>query len=304
MRIATSHKSLFIVLALVIFIIIVAITYIILANRRNSPTFDGQKAYTDVIYQVNLGPRTLGSSAHDKEVTWIIEQLKAADWQVETQEAVISGQTITNIIAKRGTGIPWIILGSHYDSRLTADQDPNIANHKLPVPGADDGASSPAALLELARVIPKSLQKQIWLVFFDAEDTGTSSGTGWANGSDYFVSQLSGKPDGVVILDMIGDNNLNIYMEGNSDNGMNQEIWGVAKGLGYSQFIPQYKYNLIDDHIPFIKAGIKAVDVIDFDYPYWHTISDTPDKVSAESLQIVGNTILKWLEEYPKATTQ
>ena len=84
---------------------------------------------------------------------------------------------------------------------------------------------------------------------------------------------------------MVGDKDLNIYMEGNSNPDLNTEIWSVAKELGYSQFIPTYKYDLIDDHIPFIQAGIRAVDVIDFDYPYWHTTNDTLDKVSAESLQ-------------------
>jgi hypothetical protein len=77
----------------------------------------------------------------------------------------------------------------------------------------------------------------------------------------------------------------------------------VANELGNAQFIPRYKYDLIDDHIPFIQAGLRAVDVIDFDYPYWHTTSDTLDKVSADSLKVVGDTILKWLEEYPKSST-
>ena len=157
-----------------------------------------------------------------------------------------------------------------------------------------------AVLLELARVIPNNLDKQIWLVFFDAEDNGNAFGTGWDLGSEYFVSMLSGQPDSVIILDMIGDKDLNIYMEGNSNPDLNNEIWSVASELGYSQFIPKYKYNLIDDHTPFLNAGIRAVDVIDFDYPYWHTVEDTADKVSAESLQVVGDTIMKWLEQYPK----
>jgi glutaminyl-peptide cyclotransferase len=303
MRIATNNKRLLFILVTIVLLLVVSVAIILLLKKDNNPQFDGQRAYTDVKYQVDLGPRTMGSSAHTEEVDWIINQLKEADWQVETQETVISGQPITNIIAKRGEGKPWIILGSHYDSRPIADRDPNPANRTQPVPGANDGASSTAALLELARVIPKDLNKQIWLVFFDAEDAGTSSGSGWANGSEYFVSQLQGKPDHVVILDMIGDKDLNIYMERNSDKVLNQEIWGVAKELGYTQFIPKYKYDIIDDHIPFIKAGILATDVIDFDYPAWHTTEDTLDKVSAESLKAVGDTILKWLEQYPKTST-
>ena len=239
----------------------------------------------------------MGSEAHETAASWMVSTLKDLQWQVETQETVVSGQVIKNIIARRGKGTPWIILGSHYDSRLFADQDTIIANRKLPVPGANDGASSTAVLLELARVLPVKNNMQIWLVFFDDEDNGTASGTGWSVGSTYFVSQLQGKPDSVVVLDMIGDGDLNIYKEGNSDRELNTEIWNVANNLGYQQFIPSYKYDIIDDHIPFIQAGIRAVDVIDFDYPYWHTTNDTLDKVSAESLKAVGDTILKWLEQ-------
>jgi len=145
-------------------------------------------------------------------------------------------------------------------------------------------------------VIPQNINKQVWLVFFDAEDNGNALGLGWGLGSNYFVSQLDGKPDSVIILDMIGDKDLNIYMERNSNPDLNKEIWDAAAEMGYSQFIPKYKFSLIDDHTPFIHAGIRAVDIIDFDYPYWHTINDTPNKVSIESLKAVGSTILKWLE--------
>jgi Zn-dependent M28 family amino/carboxypeptidase len=272
--------------------------------NKNQKVFDGGRALSDVKYQVDLGPRTMGSAAHEKAENYIINQLKSQNWQVETQETVISGQPIKNIIAKRGEGTPWIILGSHYDSRSIADQDKNPVNRKLPTPGANDGASSTAILLELARVIPKNENKQIWLVFFDDEDNGNASGSGWSVGSTYFVSQLQGKPDSVVVLDMVGDKDLNIYKEGNSDREINNEIWRVAKSLGYTQFIPTYKYDMIDDHTPFLNAGIRAVDIIDFDYPYWHTTNDTVDKVSAESLKAVGDTILNWLEEYPQASTQ
>ncbi|OGO66478.1 MAG: hypothetical protein A2029_08985 [Chloroflexi bacterium RBG_19FT_COMBO_47_9] len=96
---------------------------------------------------------------------------------------------------------------------------------------------------------------------------------------------------------MIGDADLNIYWERNSNEVITKEIWSTASDLGYSDiFIPEYKYKIIDDHIPFLRAGIPAVDIIDFDYPYWHTTEDTPDKVSSESLAIIGNTLLHWLE--------
>jgi Zn-dependent M28 family amino/carboxypeptidase len=289
-----------IILASSVIIVMFLILSIFLISSSKYREFDGQRAYEGVKYQVELGPRTLGSEAHENEEKWIISSLENQKWDVVTQEAEIFGVPIKNIIAKKGTGTPWIIIASHYDSRLYADQDKKIENQKLPVDGANDGASSVAILLELSRILPAKTNKQIWLVFFDAEDDGNIPGYDWSLGSQYFVSELSGKPDSVVILDMIGDRDLNIYMERNSSSDLNQEIWGVASELGYTQFIPTYKYDLIDDHIPFIQAGIRAVDVIDFDYPYWHTTNDTLDKISVDSLKVVGDTILKWLEQYPK----
>ena len=176
------------------------------------------------------------------------------------------------------------------------DKDPNIENHDHPVLGANDGASGVAVLLELARVIPKSFNGKIWLVYFDAEDNGNLPGGEWILGSRSFVESLEGKPDAVIVVDMIGDTDLNIFMERYSDLELTNEIWEVASLLGYeNQFIPQLKYQIIDDHLPFVQAGIPAVDIIDFDYPYWHTAGDTIDKVSPESLQIVGEVVLAWL---------
>ena len=303
MRIANfSRKINILIFTVIITIIILAVLFIVRSNATAIKTFDGQRAYEDIAYQVGLGPRTMGSIAHDKAAAWIVNELTNQHWLVETQEAVISGVTVKNIIAKRGEGNPWIIIGSHYDSRSTADQDPIPENHTQPVMGANDGASTVAILLELARVLPNTLDKQIWLVFFDDEDNGNPSGTGWSVGSNYFVNQLTSKPDSVVVLDMLGDKNLNIYMEGNSNHELNNQIWDVAEELGHTQFIAKYKYYLTDDHIPFIEAGIKAVDIIDFDYPYWHTTNDTLDKVSADSLQVVGDTVMRWLEQYPVST--
>jgi glutaminyl-peptide cyclotransferase len=279
--------------------VIILIIFINSKLNNSSREFDGQKAFKNVKYQVGLGPRTMGSSAHDLVSNWIVSDLLNLNWKVDTQETITSGIAIKNIIAQKGSKGPWVIIASHYDSRSIADNDPNPQNRKLPVLGANDGASSVAILLELARVIPNNMNKRVWLVFFDAEDNGNASGTGWDLGSQYFVSQLNGIPDSVVILDMVGDKDLNIYMERNSNSDLNNEIWGVASKLGYSQFIPTYKYNMIDDHTPFIQAGIRAVDVIDFDYPYWHTVDDTLDKVSSESLKAVGATILEWIKQYP-----
>jgi Zn-dependent M28 family amino/carboxypeptidase len=201
-----------------------------------------------------------------------------------------------NVIAKRGSGSPWVVLGAHYDSRLWANQDPDPAKQKDPVPGADDGASGVAVLTELGRSLPSDLPGQIWLVFFDVEDNGEIPGWDWLLGSQAFVQNLQTLPDAAVILDMIGDANLNIYEERNSDPTINQQVWDTAARLGYgSQFIKSDKYSMLDDHTPFLNAGIPSVDIIDFDYPYWHTTQDTVDKTSASSLKAVGDTVQAWL---------
>jgi glutaminyl-peptide cyclotransferase len=269
-------------------------------QKEADPVFDEQRAYHDIEYQISLGPRTIGSDAHANAITYIQDQLQPKGWKVEIQELNIGGKPIQNVIAKRGKGSPWIILGAHFDTRFYSDQDPDPAKRQQPVPGANDGASGVAVLLEIGRILPSRLEKQVWLVFFDAEDNGDLMGWEWIMGSKAFVSSLSGKPDAAVIVDMIGDANLDIYIEANSNQSLKAQIWKQAGDLGFQQFIPKVKYSMIDDHTPFLQAGIPAVDIIDFDYPYWHTTSDTLDKVSAASLGAVGETVLDWLLQYSK----
>jgi Zn-dependent M28 family amino/carboxypeptidase len=277
-----------------------------------APAFNGERAYQDVVYQLSLGSRTVGSPAHRQAGDWIAAELEKAGWLVEIQDTIYDGQPVRNIIGKWGDGNPWVVFGAHYDSRLLADHDPDPQKQTLPVPGANDGASGVAALLELARTLPAQMDQvqstppeqadlvrptQVWLVFLDTEDNGRIPGHDWIMGSRAFVENLTDKPDAAVILDMIGDAYLNIFFEGNSDPRLSEEIWLQAARLGYSgQFIPQVGLKILDDHIPFIEAGIPAVDIIDFDYPYYHTTADTADKVSPNSLQVVGDTITVWLK--------
>ena len=263
--------------------------------------FDGQLAYQNVLNQVSLGPRTYGSDAHQVEVNWLLDELHRNGWQADVQTTNISGHEIKNVVAKFPRTGPWIILGVHYDSRLWADQDPDVAKRNQPVPGANDGASGVSVLLELARIWPKTdSNKNLWLVFFDSEDNGDIPGWDWIEGSSYFASQLTSKPDSVIILDMIGDKNLDIYREQSSNQELVDQIWNTAANLGYSDaFLDQIKYNMIDDHTPFLRNGIRAVDIIDFDYLEWHTTHDTVENVSIDSLQIVGNTIYQWLLSTP-----
>lgn len=280
------------VIAVSLLLVILAVVLILIPKQ----SFDGKRALEDVLFQINLGPRTPGSDAHIREVNWIKDSLEQSGWMVELQKGVIQGHEITNVIGTRGSSKPWIILGAHYDCRLVADQDPNLALRSLPVPGANDGASGVAVLLEFARKIPSEYQGQISLVFFDAEDQGDIPGWNWILGSTFFVEQLKGRPDAVVIIDMIGDRDLNIFFDESSDQSLSKTIWDIAEKDGFAKiFISQNKYSMLDDHTPFLEQGIAAVDIIDFDYPYYHTTSDTIDKVSPQSLKTVGQTLLDWI---------
>lgn len=261
--------------------------------------FLGERAFNDLSAIYNLGPRLPGTEAHQMAIDYIVGELKIAAWKTEVQEIEYQGVTIKNIIAKKGNGESWILLGAHYDTRLIADQDPVVENRNQPVPGANDGASGDAVLLELARVIPNDINKEVWLVFFDYEDNGGYSDTDWILGSRAFAQELTSFPDAVVIVDMIGDSDLNIYLEKNSNQELESAIWGVAKNLGNMEFIAEENHSMIDDHTPFVQLGIPTVLIIDFDYPYWHTIEDTIDKVSPLSLKAVGETLFQWLLSDP-----
>lgn len=259
--------------------------------------FQGERAYDDVATQVAFGPRVPGTEPHKRAEGWIRDQLELHGWRVESQSFVYRGVPLTNLIASRGQkeGQP-IILGAHYDTRPLSDRSPEFI--QTPVPGANDGASGVAVLLELARVLPESESRfPIWLVFFDGEDSGGIGGWDWIVGSNYFASQLSTRPLAVVIVDMVGDEQLELPRELNSTPWLQSSIWQKAEELGYSQFMDQPGYRILDDHTPFLRDGIPAVDIIDFEYPYWHTPQDTLDKVSGDSLKTVGETLNRWLLE-------
>ncbi|MEP7137254.1 MAG: M28 family peptidase [Chloroflexota bacterium] len=295
-----TKKSVALYLLIIGLLLVSAIGWYVYALRSQpepaSVSFDGLRALADVQTQVAFGPRMPGSDGHAQVQAWMRAELESAGWQVEIQTSEALGHPVENVVAKRGDVSPQIILGAHYDSRMFADNDPNPDNRTQPVPAANDGASGVAVLLELARTLPKD-SVPTWLVFFDAEDNGRIAGWDWILGSREFVKNNKLQPRAVVVIDMIGDADLNIYKERNSNTEITDAIWGVAQGLGYTQFIPDYKYSMEDDHTPFLEAGIPAIDIIDFDYPYWHTLADTPDKVSAESLEAVGNTLWTWITQ-------
>ena len=253
--------------------------------------------------QMDLGPRTPGSQAHAQFITQTTAFLEEAGWSVQSSAEKFRGKTVQNITADRSaenTDGKWIVIGAHFDSRIQADQEKIPANKHQPVPAANDGASGVAVLLGLAKTLPKLENQHITLAFFDAEDQGNLMGwPDWCLGSQLLAEQygkLERKPDAVIVIDMIGDANLNIYRERNSNQALTDELFSLAGKLGYSkQFIDQPKYSMQDDHIPFLNQGIPAVDLIDFDYTWWHTLGDTADKVSEASLQAVYNVLFQYL---------
>lgn len=267
------------------------------------PAFDGQNAFTYLEDQMAFGPRYPGSPGHEAVGDYIVQQLEALGWNVEVQPLTYQDVQGQNVIGRANQGVgPIIILGAHYDTRRIAEQSEDEEDHDEPVPGAVDGASGVAVLLELARTINlEDVPREIWLAFFDMEDQGSGGmpGWDWIVGSTYMAENLTVTPEAMVLVDMIGDADQQLYFEGHSDQALRRELWDIAGGLGYGEaFIPEVKYTITDDHVPFSRLGIPAVDIIDFDYPYWHTVEDTTDKASPESLLRPGRTLEIWLEEH------
>ena len=258
--------------------------------------FSGETALGHVEQQMAFGPRYPGSSGHGITQAWIVEQLELLGWEVRQQRFEYQGLILSNIIARQNNSSDSdvILFGTHYDTRRFADRD--LLDSTQPVPGANDGASGVAVLLEIARILTLSPSRDVILVFFDGEDQGRIDNWDWAVGSQYFVDHIDLEISAAIIVDMVGDRDLNIPYERSSDPELVRSIWTTAQSLGYSSFENDPGPSLIDDHIPFLQYGIPAVVIIDFDYPYWHTSEDRIDKVSADSLQQVGVTLVQWLQ--------
>ena len=271
-----------------------------LAACGSDATFDGERAFKHIMSQCDLGPRYPGSEGARATIALILSSLEDQRIQGQEQEFIYREVTLRNVMAKLGEGRgPIVIVGTHYDTRRYADSD--SLNPKAPVLGGNDGASGVAVLLELARCLDRErLENEVWFAFFDGEDQGGIENWPWSVGAEYMASRLDEQPSYVIIIDMIGDADQVIYWERNSDIDLQRHLWEIAAELGYQQhFVQRHKYSIIDDHIPFVRRGIVAVNMIDLDYPYWHTTDDTPDKVSPESLMRVGSILETMLERKP-----
>ncbi len=261
--------------------------------------FDGKRAFAHVAKQVGFGPRASGSAAIGQLQEYIQSELTSYGCKVESDS--FSSDTpagrlpMKNIVAKIPGDKPEIImLATHYDTK-------RLENFV----GADDGASSTAVMLELARLLcGKRGPYQVWITFFDGEEAVKFIWQDPDNryGSRQMAAKLAMSGDlpkikAVLLADMVGSRNLRFRREADSTKALTDLIWSTAVRLGYSNIFVNESSATVDDHIVFLKRGVPAVDVINFEIPYWHTVEDTLDKVSAKSLAITGHVLLESVKQ-------
>lgn len=273
-------------------------------GRREVTEFDGQRAFGHVRRLVEMGPRPVGTPAHDRARDYIIHQLQELKIPVERDDFIaqtpLGPRAMTNIIGQlTGRTEDVIVIASHYDTKLFTD---------FRFVGANDGGSSTGTVLEIARVLagqPMKTRPQVWFVFFDGEEALVE----WsATDSKYGSRHLAQKwqQEGVltqvralILLDMIGDKNLDIRRDGLSSRSLLDVIWRTAAQMGYGDYFLSSGTFIDDDHEPFLRLGVPAVDIIDFNYGvfnrYWHTAEDTLDKLDPMSLKIVGDVVIRAL---------
>ncbi len=272
-----------------------------------TPDFDSERAFTYLIDQCNFGTRHPGSDGIIACRRYILNHLEknGAVTEVQDFEYEIRGKNLQcqNLIGHFSPDISRrIIIAAHYDTRPWADKEPDVTLHNTPIPGANDGASGVAVLLEIGNILAtKPLENLgVDLVFFDLEDSGDyGDSDSWCIGSRYYAENL-GKdyPEKAIIVDMIGDADLEIFMEYFSyqnSPSLVKDIWNIANERGYEQFKNKITNAIIDDHYPLLEAGIEAIDIIDFSYPVWHTMNDVQEQCSAKSLKVVGQVVIDYL---------
>lgn len=270
------------------------------AGAQNSSAFDSSKAWEHLRQQVSIGPRPSGTPANLKTRDYIKAQMSALG--IKVTEQPFEGATplgpvkMVNLIATiPGKSADRIVLASHFDTKLFRN---------MRFVGASDAASSTAALIELGRVLKarKDLPFTYELLFLDGEEAVVEwQGNDNTYGSRYYVE--AGRKSGslkslkaFILLDMIGDRALTIRRESNSTRWLTDIVWAQAKKLGHREFMDEVT-TVEDDHIPFLKAGVASLDIIDLDYPHWHEASDSLDNVAARSLQVVGDVLVASLPE-------
>jgi len=266
--------------------------------------FSGEKAFAHIQRLVDFGPRPAGSTAIEKSRDYIDDQLRRFGWQVTRQtfsDGTPRGKIhFVNLLAQssgqENARASLLLLCSHYDTKMF---------DTIRFVGANDGGSSTGLLLELARVIGQhpDLARKIELVFFDGEEAYEQfSQKDGLYGSRYFAKQLQGAGAkqfrGGLLFDMVGDRSLGITLPADSPAEMARDIFAAAEARKLRSYFTYLGRELIDDHVPLNTIGIPTLDIIDFDFPWWHTADDTMDKISAQSLQTVGFVALYYLSEF------
>ncbi len=269
--------------------------------------FSGDRAFAYVEKLVEFGPRPAGSDALEASRQYIETTLGGLGWVTQRQsfnKQTIEGEiTFVNLRARLAGESVWeqpctLLIGSHIDTKLYRD---------FSFVGANDSGSSTGALLEIARVLATNpaLAKSVELVFFDGEEafkTNIDSFDG-LYGSRHYAQQArkwpaERRPQYGIILDLIGDKDLNIGVPSDSPLKLYRWLTSAARDLNYASYFGKHSSPILDDHVPLNEIGIPTIDVIDLDYDVWHTAGDTMDKISAESLHIVGKTVLLMIEKY------
>ncbi len=276
---------------------------------RVSDAPDGARALERVKWQVAQGPRVPGTPGNAAVRAWLASELQRLGGRVERQafDDTVSGRVwpLENVIGRFGpTRGRRIALYAHFDTRPWCDQDPDSTRRSEPVPGANDGGSGVAVLLEVAELMNRRAPAVgVDLVFLDGEDFGSPSAPDeYCRGSRGFARRLPpvgdpSRPVAGFVFDMVGDRDLDIWDEANSAaraTNLVDLVHEAARATGARHFHHEVRHTVIDDHVPLLDAGLPTVAIIDFDYDAWHTTRDLPDQVSAESLAEVAR-VAAWL---------
>ena len=275
-----------------------------------APYFDGDLAYEYLLKQCSFGPRYPGSKAHVDFKDFLVEYLENYNNDVEVYEHEIihpydsTKIMLYNVLSQYNLDADErILLMAHWDTREIADLDEDETKRHLPIIGANDGASGIAALMVFADIFNKNKLQNIGvdLLFVDGEDMGRHGELdNFCIGSKIFAAEKKYKrPKLAICLDMVADKDPEFKMEYFSYVQAQKElfdIWNLANSIGYSEFTYDLTGPIYDDHKAFYDVTkIPSIDIIDFDYPYWHTLEDTPDKCSPKTLEIVGNVVLEYI---------
>lgn len=271
------------------------------------PSFDQERAYTLLKDVCSLGPRNHGSESKLKAEKWIQDQLREAGAEVSVHELTYQGkqsessETFRNIIGRiRPSEQRRVMVGTHYDTRSWADRDPRKELRSTPIIGANDGASGVAVMLEMARAWKADPPPVgVDLIFFDGEEFGRSNDVTedhMVGSNAWMRDHPEYKPEWGVVLDMVGDSSLRIPKERVSAARACKavrRIWEAAGRVESTAFADGFSRHIWDDNGPFIDRGIPVALLIDFEYRWFHTTDDLPDKCSAESLGQVGRAVME-----------